>query len=129
MFPVEMIATRRWRSSTDHDCVCCEARPMTASLLLAIDGGQTATKALVAKRDGSVVGAGLGGPSDHFHIEGGVEKNRIAIHGAISSALASSGVERERVVAIGLGLTGAPTGGTQTPIVHEIVREILDPRE
>lgn len=101
----------------------------TDRLLLAVDGGQTSTKALVAWLDGTVAGTGIGGPSDHFHIEGGVEKNRIAIHGAISSALASSGVERERVVAIGLGLTGAPTGGTQTPIVHEIVREILDPRE
>jgi N-acetylglucosamine kinase-like BadF-type ATPase len=97
-------------------------------LLLAIDGGQTATKALVARIDGTILGAGRGGPSDHFHIEGGVEKNRIAIHGAIASALASANAPANRIVAAGLGLTGAPTGGKQTPVVHDIVREMLAPQ-
>jgi N-acetylglucosamine kinase-like BadF-type ATPase len=99
------------------------------SLLLAVDGGQTATKALVARLDGTILGAGRGGPSDHFHIEGGVEKNRFAIHGAIAAALTAAGAAADRVAAIGLGLTGAPTGGEQTPVVHEIVREVLDPRQ
>jgi glucosamine kinase len=98
-------------------------------VLLAIDGGQTATKALVARLDGTILGAGRGGPSDHFHIEGGVEKNRVAIHGAIASALGSAGLTAERVAAIGLGLTGAPARGEQTPIVHEIVREVLAPEQ
>lgn len=101
---------------------------MTHDLLLAIDGGQTATKALVATVDGTVLGAGRGGPSDHFHIAGGVEKNRTAIQGAIRAALEAAGAEPERVVSIALGLTGAPTGGPATPIVHEIVRELLAPR-
>jgi glucosamine kinase len=96
-------------------------------LLLAIDGGQTATKALVARLDGTVLGGGRGGPSDHFHIEGGVERNRIAIHGAIAAALAAAGAAADRVAAVGLGLTGAPARGSQTPIVHEIVREVLAP--
>lgn len=99
------------------------------SLLIAVDGGQTATKALVARLDGTVVGAGLGGPSDHFHIEGGVERNRIAIHGAITSALASANGMADRVAAIALGLTGAPAGGKQTPVVHDIVGEILTPAQ
>lgn len=101
----------------------------TGPLLLAVDGGQTATKALVAGLDGTVLGAGVGGPSDHFHIEGGVEKNRVAIHGAIAAALDTAGATPDRVAAIGLGLTGAPARGDQTPIVQEIVREVLDPRE
>lgn len=101
----------------------------TTDILLAVDGGQTSTKALVASLDGAVLGAGRGGPSDHFHIEGGVEKNRIAIQGAIKAALADAGVEPDRVTAVALGLTGAPTGGTATPIVHEIIRELLAPRE
>jgi glucosamine kinase len=100
-----------------------------ASLLLAIDGGQTATKALVSRLDGTVVGAGLGGASDHFHIEGGVEKNRRAIHGAIETALAAAGATPGDVAAIALGLTGAPSRGDQNPIVHEIVREVLTPRQ
>ncbi|MGH2614849.1 MAG: N-acetylglucosamine kinase [Thermomicrobiales bacterium] len=95
------------------------------SLLMAVDGGQTATKALIATVEGNVLAAGRGGPSDHFHGPGGVEKNRRAIHEAVRSALAAAGADADEVVAIGLGLTGAPTGGEQTPVVHEIVREIL----
>ena len=95
------------------------------SLLVAVDGGQTATRALVARRDGAVLGAGRGGPSDHFHGAGGVEKNRQAIQEAVRSALAAVGADPADVASIGLGLTGAPVGGGQTPIVAEIVREIL----
>jgi len=99
------------------------------SLLLAIDGGQTATKSLVSRLDGTVVGVGLGGPSDHFHIEGGVEKNRRAIHAAIATALTDAGAQRGEVAAVTLGLTGAPPKGDQTPVVHEIVREVLSPQQ
>ena len=96
-------------------------------LLVGVDGGQTATKALVARRDGTVLAAGRGEASDHFHIAGGREKNRLAIHGAIESALAAAGAKPEQVASVGLGLTGAPAGGEQTPAVHDIVREILRP--
>lgn len=101
----------------------------TGPLLLAVDGGQTSTKALVAELDGTVVGSGIGGPSDHFHIEGGVEKNRVAIHRAIAAALEAAGTPPARVTAAGLGLTGAPARGDQNPVVREIVREVLDPRQ
>jgi N-acetylglucosamine kinase-like BadF-type ATPase len=102
---------------------------MAESLVLAIDGGQTATKSLVARLDGTVIGAGLAGPSDHFHIEGGVEKNRRAIHGAIDSALSAGGANPADVAAVALGLTGAPPRGDQNPVVHEIVREVLAPQQ
>ena len=94
-------------------------------LLVAVDGGQTATKSLVATVDGVVLAAGRGGPSDHFHGSGGVEKNRVAIHAAVRSALDAAGADPGQVVAIGLGLTGAPTGGEQTPVVRQIAGEIL----
>lgn len=97
------------------------------NVLVAVDGGQTATKALVATREGKVLGAGRGGPSDHFHIEGGFEKNRLAIHGAIVAALEAAGTDAHQVVAAGLGLTGAPTGGAQNPLIEGIAREIIDP--
>ena len=96
-------------------------------LLLAIDGGQTATKSLIARADGTVLGGGLGDPSDHFHIEGGIEKNRRAIVGAIDDALAATGCPPEQICAVGLGLTGA---GSRVPaIVEEMVRERASPRE
>lgn len=95
------------------------------TLLVAVDGGQTATKALVARRDGTILAAGRGGPSDHFHGPDGVEKNRRAIHGAVHAALENSGSDPRDVVAIGLGLTGAPAGGDQDTVVAAIVREVL----
>jgi glucosamine kinase len=97
------------------------------ALLLAVDGGQTATKALLARIDGTVLVTGQGGPSDHFHIEGGVERNRQAIQGAIDSALAAAGAAPQRVVSIALGLTGALTAGTENPHPERIVREVLAP--
>src|SRR4051812_42434612 len=102
---------------------------MAGSLLVAVDGGQTSTKALVATPEGRVLARGRGGPSDHFHIEGGVEKNRIAIHGAIGAALAAAGKGPVDVGSVALGLTGAPARGSQNPVVQEIVRELLDPAE
>lgn len=96
-------------------------------LLLAIDGGQTSTKALLARIDGTILGNGVGGPSDHFHIEGGVEKNRRAILGAIDSVLAATGVEPDQIVAVAFGLTGAPAGSRAHEIVEEIVGERLTP--
>jgi len=97
----------------------------TTGLLLAVDGGQTSTKSILASIDGTVIAAGRGGPSDHFHIEGGIEKNRLAIHEAIESALAAAGVRPSEIAAIGLGLTGAPPKGDQNPAVKEIVLEAL----
>ena len=102
--------------------------PRTAApepLLLGVDGGQTATKALVARLDGTILAAGRGGPSDHFHGAGGVEKNRRAIHGAVGAALEAARATPEQVAAVGLGLTGAPTGGEQTPVVLQIARDVL----
>ncbi|MBX3068905.1 MAG: hypothetical protein KF883_00255 [Thermomicrobiales bacterium] len=99
---------------------------MTASpLLLGIDGGQTATKSLLATTEGEVLATGLGGPSDHFHIDGGVEKNRVAIHGAIESALAAADRPGNDVVAVGLGSTGVPSEGEQNLVIVEIIREML----
>ena len=94
--------------------------------LLAIDGGQTSTKALLSRLDGTVISLGQGGPSDHFHSEGGEAKNRAAIQTALQSALSEAGVAEPNVRAIALGLTGAPTGGDQTPVVEQIVGEVLD---
>jgi glucosamine kinase len=98
-----------------------------AQLLLAIDGGQTATKALIARVDGTILGRGLGGPSDHFHSEGGIEKNRRAIVGAIDDALATAGCDPAQIVGVALGLTGAGSAVPET--VFGMVRERLAPRE
>jgi N-acetylglucosamine kinase-like BadF-type ATPase len=97
--------------------------------LLAIDGGQTSTKALISTLDGQVLAAGRGGPSDHFHIAGGVEKNRLALHGAIDSVLASAGLTPADVAAMAMGLTGAPPEGPPRQVVYDVVAEIVQPEK
>lgn len=96
-------------------------------LLLAIDGGQTATKTLIATADGRVCGSGRGGPTVHYHSEGGVDKNRQSLHGAIRSAVANSKTEGSDIASICLGITGVPEGGDEIPIIQGIVGEILAP--
>ena len=94
-------------------------------LLLAIDGGQTATKSLLATSRGKVVAAGRGGPADHFHSAGGIERNRAAIIGAATEALEATGASPANVVATALGLTGVHLASGDTTVVEGIVREIL----
>src|ERR671912_813050 len=95
------------------------------ALLVAVDGGQTATKAVVAELDGTVLAAGRGGASDHFHGPGGIEKNRTAIHEAVASALSAARADPAQVGSIGLGLTGAPSGRYRGNVAESIVREIV----
>ncbi|MGH2346307.1 MAG: BadF/BadG/BcrA/BcrD ATPase family protein, partial [Chloroflexota bacterium] len=100
---------------------------MNDGYLVAVDGGQTSTKSLVASLDGTIVGYGRGGPEDHFHSADGLGKNRSAIHEAIRSALGMAGVPATAVQAIGLGLTGVSFAGHEIPMVEDIVREVLQP--
>jgi N-acetylglucosamine kinase-like BadF-type ATPase len=100
---------------------------MNNGYLVAIDGGQTSTKSLVASLDGTIVGYGRGGPEGHFHSDGGLGKNRSAIHEAIRSALDTACVSATAVQAIGLGLTGVSFAGHEIPMVEDLVREILQP--
>ncbi|MBA3643023.1 MAG: hypothetical protein H0W59_03010 [Chloroflexia bacterium] len=94
-------------------------------VLLAIDGGQTSTKSLLATSNGQILATGLGGPSDHFHSAGGIERNRTAILGAASQALASANAAPEDVVAIALGLTGVHLASGDGMVVEEIARELV----
>lgn len=96
-------------------------------LLLGVDGGQTTTKALVVHRDGTVLGAGFGPGGDHFHGPGGYERNRAAIQGAVVAALDMARVPATRIVSAALGLTSAPRGGTQGPLIEKIVHELCAP--
>jgi N-acetylglucosamine kinase-like BadF-type ATPase len=103
---------------------------MTAeAFLLGIDGGQTSTKALLAQVDGTVRARGQGGPSDNFYTADGEAKNRCAIHGAIRAALEAAGVSAERVVAVGMGHTGAFAAAKANPVPAQIIREVVPAAE
>ncbi|HEX5501581.1 MAG TPA: BadF/BadG/BcrA/BcrD ATPase family protein [Thermomicrobiales bacterium] len=99
--------------------------------LLAVDGGQTSTKALLVAPDGTVLGRGAGGPCDRFDAPGGAARNRAGIQGAIRAASAAAAADGHpspgRVAAIGLGLTGYHAGGPDLPALAVLVREVLAP--
>ncbi|MBA2520838.1 MAG: hypothetical protein H0V24_14330 [Chloroflexia bacterium] len=98
---------------------------MTArSLLVGVDGGQTATKVLVTDRSGRVLGTGRGRAFDHFRVKGGHERNRVAIDEGVRQALAAAGASAGDVAAIGLGLTGVRTGGPEAPLAEAIARAL-----
>ena len=97
------------------------------TLLAGIDGGQTSTKAVIAAADGTVLASGTGPACDHLNIPGGLERNRLAIHGALQSAAAAAGISPSDLAAIGLGLTSAQRELDPGPRIREIVREIAEP--
>lgn len=100
---------------------------MTRNLVLAIDGGQTSTRAVLAKRDGTILSQGSGPACDHIFGPGGRETNRRAIHGAANAALAMAGRGTDEIVAVGMGLTSAAREYRATPIFEDIVRELCAP--
>lgn len=99
----------------------------TRDLVLAIDGGQSSTKALIADRAGHVLGRGTGSPCDHITGPHGYERNRAAIHSATRAALADAGVDPARIVAAGMGLTSCPPELALHHLFEEMLREIADP--
>jgi glucosamine kinase len=72
--------------------------------LVGVDGGGTATRALVARRDGRVIGQGQAGPSA---LGQGIEPAWVQVQLAIGNAFASAGTSApwERC-ALGAGLSG-----------------------
>ncbi|CAN5891740.1 BadF/BadG/BcrA/BcrD ATPase family protein [soil metagenome] len=101
---------------------------MKTYILLSIDGGQTATKAMAASVDGVVLGSGQGGPTVHYLSEGGFEKNRASVQGAIRAALQDANLGSDTVVSVGLGGTGVDPRGEEVPVIHQIVREMVSPQ-
>lgn len=76
------------------------------ALVIAVDGGQSSTLALVATTDGEIIGAGFAGPSNHVSEAGGLERLRNAITQSSAEALTSTGKVAEQVVSVCLGMTG-----------------------
>ncbi|MCL4505309.1 MAG: hypothetical protein M1140_04685 [Chloroflexi bacterium] len=76
------------------------------ALLLAVDGGQTHSLAILAQDDGRVIGAGMGGPANHFLEPGGPERFSASMRDCISAAFLSAGRSLQQVRASHYGLTG-----------------------
>lgn len=100
---------------------------MTEPLVLAIDGGQSSTKALIADTAGNVLGRGTGSPCDHITGPHGYERNQAAIHSATRAALTDGGLEAAAIIAAGMGLTSCPPELNAQPLFAEMLREIATP--
>ena len=75
-------------------------------LIIAVDGGQSSTIAMIATLEGQVIGTGFAGPSNHADEPGGHERLRGALDQSVSEALAESGQDPTQVVGLCLGMTG-----------------------
>ncbi len=82
---------------------------MNLDIVVALDGGQSATLALAAALNGVVLGSALAGPSNHVDEPGGRERLEMAVTIGIRGALASASRTAEQVACVCLGMTGAPT--------------------
>lgn len=75
--------------------------------VLAVDGGQSSTLALLADLDGTIRGSGRGGPSNHYYEPGGPERLARALRDSTAAALNSAGCSATSVIQVCLGMTGA----------------------
>lgn len=80
------------------------------ALFLGVDGGQSATKAVVADETGRILGRGKAGPCNHAKAGEGRAKLERGLRGAIETALAASGRTLETIEfqASCLGMSGGP---------------------
>jgi N-acetylglucosamine kinase-like BadF-type ATPase len=88
-------------------------------LLLAVDGGQTSTLALVATTDGTIIGSGRGGPSNHINEPGWRARLETALHDCLDSAIESAGATWADIGFVCMGISGA------TGITFDVAREIV----
>ncbi|MGC9396793.1 MAG: N-acetylglucosamine kinase [Anaerolineae bacterium] len=84
---------------------------MDNEILIGIDGGGSKTMALIAGRDGSILGRGLSGPSNYLVI--GAEAAYAALDAAVEAAAGGRAV---RPAALCLGLAGAARPDNQAVI-------------
>lgn len=75
-------------------------------LILGVDGGQSSTIALLATEAGLVLGVGHGGPANHIHEPGGVQRMENSLRDAVYSAFEDAGLSAQRVVSACFGMTG-----------------------
>jgi glucosamine kinase len=80
-------------------------------LYLAVDGGQSATIAVIASTDGAIFGVGRGGPIRHRQEDGADDAAQSAVRRAVGEALLR--VDGRAVVAACLALTGSEEAAAQ----------------
>jgi N-acetylglucosamine kinase-like BadF-type ATPase len=76
-------------------------------VVLAIDGGQSSTLAMLGNKQGQILATGRGGAVGHFHERGGKQAYEDALSASTLMAMHGAGIGRDTVTHICLGMTGA----------------------
>jgi N-acetylglucosamine kinase-like BadF-type ATPase len=92
--------------------------------LLGIDGGGSKTAVLIARRDGTPLGRGEGGPSNYHAV--GKEKAFEALDAAISQAWVDTGMHEQPVAAAVLGMAGVDRTQDSLVFEHWIAKRFRD---
>lgn len=106
------------------------------SLLLAVDGGQTTTKVVLADETGQILAQVTGGPSNHTEEPGGPERLEQVVRTAVAAALQAAGQTAEpEFRAACFGMTGETTikqrvlervvKTTRLAVVHDSVNALV----
>jgi len=91
-------------------------------LYAGVDGGQTATQAVIGDDSGVILGRGEGGPANHVDEPGAHERLRRAVGDALRGALRSAGIPSATLLeSVHVALTGE-VEPRRTAAVGEIVR-------
>jgi len=94
-------------------------------LFLAVDGGQTATRVVLAGEEGQILGQATGGPSNHTEEPGGPERLEQVILETVNRVLADLGrapIDQQEFAAACFGMTG------ETIIKKRILERIIKTR-
>jgi N-acetylglucosamine kinase-like BadF-type ATPase len=94
--------------------------------VLAVDGGQSTTLSVIARTDGFILGAGLGGPANHLHEEGAKERCKNSISDSLASAMAEACLEAVRFGHVVLGMSGASANsGLMKSLAWEVLKDYV----
>ncbi|MDQ3132723.1 MAG: hypothetical protein M3Q99_18390 [Acidobacteriota bacterium] len=70
-----------------------EIQNSTIKIFLGVDGGQSHTEAVIADENGTILGRGFGGASNHAEYPGGRDRLRNAIIDSVGEALKNAGID------------------------------------
>jgi N-acetylglucosamine kinase-like BadF-type ATPase len=92
--------------------------------VLAVDGGQSTTLSVIARTDGTVLGAGLGGPANHLHEEGARERCKKSMRDSLSAAMKEAELRDVKFEHVVLGMTGA--SDLMKSLIWEVLKDYVN---
>lgn len=98
---------------------------MSEAFVFGIDGGQTATKGVLATVDGRVLAYGRGAPLVHLAAQGGPDQFVAALRETLADAWRNAARQPHPLAAIGLGLTGVDADGAEAALVRALLPQAV----